>query len=74
MYGVGNTKQTRSRSSKIRGEAKKEEMEGVTKQQSDYIWQDREIRFDSKPTLLACRRGEKVIGKRIHRLISYSID
>ncbi len=49
-------------------------MEGVTKQQSDYIWQDREIRFDSKPTLLACRRGEKVIGKRIHRLISYSID
>jgi hypothetical protein len=32
------------------------------KQQSDYIWQDREIRFDSKPTLLACRRGEKIIG------------
>jgi hypothetical protein len=32
------------------------------KQQSDYIWQDREIRFDSKVTLLACRKGEKIIG------------
>lgn len=27
----------------------------------DLIWQDREIRFDSKPTLLACRKGEKII-------------
>ena len=27
----------------------------------DYIWQDRELRFDSKPALLACRRGEKII-------------
>lgn len=27
----------------------------------EYIWQDRELRFDSKPILLACRRGEKVI-------------
>ena len=32
------------------------------KQQSDYIWQDREIRFDSKVNLLACRKGEKIIG------------
>lgn len=37
-------------------------MEGITKQQTDYIWQDREIRFDSKPMLLACRKGEKIIG------------
>ena len=35
------------------------------KQQSDYIWQDREIRFDSKVTLLACRKGEKIIGSNI---------
>jgi|EP01033_Poteriospumella_lacustris_P005748 Bardet-Biedl syndrome 5 protein len=35
--------------------------EGITKQQTDYVWQDREIRFDSKPPLLACRRGEKII-------------
>ena len=27
----------------------------------EYVWQDRELRFDSKPALLACRRGEKVI-------------
>lgn len=25
------------------------------------IWEDREIRFDSKAQLLSCRRGEKVI-------------
>lgn len=25
------------------------------------IWEDREIRFDSKPHLLLCRRGEKII-------------
>lgn len=29
----------------------------------DYIWQDREIRFDCRPQLLACRRGETLIGK-----------
>ena len=28
---------------------------------TEYIWQDREIRFDSKANQLACRRGEKVI-------------
>jgi len=27
----------------------------------EYIWQDREIRFDSKQALLSCRRGEKTI-------------
>ena len=27
----------------------------------EYVWQDRELRFDSKPPLLACRRGEKII-------------
>jgi hypothetical protein len=32
------------------------------KHQSDFIWQDREIRFDSKIQLLSCRRGEQVIG------------
>lgn len=36
-------------------------MESVVKQQTDYIWQDREIRFDSKPSVLSCRRGEKII-------------
>ena len=30
-------------------------------EKGDYIWQDREIRFDSKPNLLACRKGEKII-------------
>ena len=25
------------------------------------IWEDREIRFDSKAQLLSCRRGERVI-------------
>eukprot|EP00606_Chrysophyceae_sp_TOSAG23-5_P000874 GSChrysophyteH2.ASY1.ANO1.807.1 assembled CDS len=28
---------------------------------SDYVWQDREIRFDSKPDLLECRKGEIAI-------------
>ena len=41
------------------------ENQSIIKQQSDYIWQDREIRFDSKINLLACRRGEKIIGKFI---------
>jgi len=36
-------------------------MEGIIRQQTDYVWQDREIRFDSKPALLACRKGEKII-------------
>lgn len=36
-------------------------MESSIKQQTDYIWQDREIRFDSKSQLLSCRRGEKLI-------------
>ncbi len=27
----------------------------------DYIWQDREIRFDENSKLLACRKGEKII-------------
>lgn len=40
-------------------------MDAINKSQNDYIWQDREIRFDSKPTLLATRRGEKIIGKNI---------
>ena len=38
-------------------------LESAVKQASDYIWQDREIRFDSKPFLLDCRRGEQIIGK-----------
>jgi hypothetical protein len=38
-------------------------MESAIKQQTDYIWQDREIRFDCKPQLLQCRRGEEIIGK-----------
>lgn len=29
--------------------------------QSDFVWQDREIRFDSNPALLNCRKGEMVI-------------
>ncbi len=28
---------------------------------NDLVWQDREIRFDAKPNLLACRKGEKLI-------------
>eukprot|EP01032_Pedospumella_encystans_P038536 gene38536-43662_t len=36
-------------------------MESAVKNNSDYIWQDREIRFDSKPQLLQCRRGEQII-------------
>jgi Bardet-Biedl syndrome 5 protein len=28
---------------------------------TEVIWEDREVRFDSKPSLLSCRRGEKVI-------------
>lgn len=35
--------------------------EDTLKQQTEYIWQDREVRFDSKPAMLACRRGEKII-------------
>ena len=27
----------------------------------EYIWQDREVRFDQKAQNLACRRGEKII-------------
>ena len=27
----------------------------------DYIWQDREIRFDENSKLLDCRKGEKII-------------
>lgn len=37
-------------------------MEGITKSQNDYVWQDREIRFDSRPNTLACRKGEQIIG------------
>jgi hypothetical protein len=37
-------------------------LEGITKHQNDYIWQDREIRFDSRPHTLACRKGETIIG------------
>ena len=33
----------------------------ANKLQTDYVWQDREIRFDSKPALLSNRRGEKII-------------
>lgn len=36
-----------------------------SKQAAEYVWQDREIRFDSKPQLLNCRRGEKIIGNSI---------
>ena len=32
-----------------------------TAQQQDFIWHDREIRFDSKIQLLTCRKGEKLI-------------
>ena len=28
---------------------------------SDFIWQDRDVRFDSKGSLLECRKGEKII-------------
>lgn len=28
---------------------------------ADFIWQDRDIRFDSKGPLLDCRKGETVI-------------
>ena len=28
---------------------------------ADYIWQDRDVRFDSKGPLLDCRKGEKII-------------
>lgn len=30
-------------------------------EQQEFVWQDREIRFDSKPQTLACRKGEKLI-------------
>ena len=36
--------------------------ENVVKQQNDYVWQDREVRFDCKVNLLSCRRGEQIIG------------
>jgi hypothetical protein len=38
-------------------------MEGANKQQSDYVWQDQELRFDSRPIMLACRKGETIIGQ-----------
>jgi len=38
-------------------------LESAIKQQTDYIWQDREIKFDCKIILLNCRRGETIIGK-----------
>lgn len=38
-------------------------LESVIKQQTDYIWQDREIKFDCKTILLNCRRGETIIGE-----------
>ena len=28
---------------------------------ADFIWQDRDIRFDSKGPLLECRKGETII-------------
>ena len=28
---------------------------------AEYIWQDRELKFDSNPKLLSCRTGEKII-------------
>ena len=36
--------------------------ESIIKQQTDFIWQDREVRFDCKFSLLSCRRGEQIIG------------
>lgn len=38
-------------------------MEGnaIVRNQTEYIWQDREIKFDCKPHLLACRKGEFII-------------
>lgn len=39
------------------------QVEPINRPQTDYIWQDREIRFDSKPVLLGNRKGERVIGK-----------
>jgi Bardet-Biedl syndrome 5 protein len=30
-------------------------------EQQEFVWQDREIRFDSRAQLLSCRRGEKMI-------------
>ena len=27
----------------------------------EYIWQDRDIKFDANPTLLSCRKGEVII-------------
>jgi Bardet-Biedl syndrome 5 protein len=42
-------------------------MEGISisRAQYEFIWQDREIRFDSKPYFLACRKGEFVIGSSV---------
>jgi hypothetical protein len=44
-------------------ERKTMSLESAVKQNGDYIWQDREIRFDSKPALLQCRKGEQIIGE-----------
>lgn len=40
-------------------------MEGnaITRNQYDYIWQDREIKFDCKAYFLSSRKGEMLIGK-----------
>lgn len=34
---------------------------GFAENDEDYIWQDRELRFDSHPKLLECRRSEQII-------------
>lgn len=33
----------------------------VVENDEDYLWQDRELRFDANPKLLECRRSEQII-------------
>jgi hypothetical protein len=47
-------------------------LESAVKQNGDYIWQDREIRFDSKPALLQCRKGEQIIGESL-RIVDFAL-
>lgn len=48
-------------------------LESVIKQQTDYIWQDREIKFDCKTILLNCRRGETIIGELLQLSFRFKI-
>jgi hypothetical protein len=38
----------------------------------EYIWQDKELRFDTKPAFLACRRGTN--KQKVIRIVSSFVE